>query len=121
MQTLTINIKELDDVINAKIISFDGDFDGYVKENLTEILELTENATVKTKLIFDFSGLNYLNSYAIGHIVAWHNKLTESEGEIIIIGINKNVEDIFSILGINSLFKTFPDLESAKEGIKSTI
>ena len=121
MQNLIIKIEESNDIINSKSISFSGDFDGYIKENLTEILELTENATEETKLIFDFTNLNYLNSYAIGHIVAWHNKLAEKKGEIIVIGINKNVEDIFSILGVNSLFKTFPNLESAKKGIESMI
>jgi len=118
MQSLIIQTEKFNEVANTQIVHFNGDFDGYVKENLTEILKLIEDGEAKTRLIFDFSKLNYLNSYAIGHLVAWHNKLTESEGEIIIVGINKNIEDIFSILGVNSLFKTFPDLEAAKEQVK---
>jgi len=114
MKKLDISIEKFPDKLNAHIIHFDGDFDGYAKENLTDIQKFIDESKAGTVLLFDFSKLNYLNSYAIGHLVAWHNHLSKMGGKIIIAQTNKNVEDIFSILGIGNLFKIYPDLETAK-------
>lgn len=114
MKKLTITIEEFADKQNAHIVHFDGDFDGYAKENLTDIQKFIDESKQGTILLFDFSKLNYLNSYAIGHLVAWHNHVSKSGGKIVIAGTNKNVEDIFAILGIGNLFKIYPDLGAAK-------
>ena len=118
MQKLNITIEKDSELQNTHIIHFEGDFDGYAKENLTEVQNFVDGAEPSTTLIFDFSKLNYLNSYAIGSLVAWHNHVTKTGGRIIITSVNKDVEDIFSILGITSLFKTYADLNSARESLK---
>ncbi|MBU0528924.1 STAS domain-containing protein, partial [bacterium] len=112
-----INIEPLEGYNNTHIVHFDGDFDGSAKENLTEIQGFMDSCESSTSLIFDFSKLNYLNSYAIGHLVAWHNHLSKNAGRIYIAGTNKNVEDIFAILGISNLFKIFADVEAAKAAL----
>jgi anti-anti-sigma factor len=114
MKKLKITIDQYTDKPNAYIVNFDGDFDGYAKENLTEMQKFVDECMGGATLLFDFNKLNYLNSYAIGHLVAWHNHISKTGGKILIVGTNKNVEDIFSILGINNLFKIYPDLETAK-------
>ena len=117
MKKLNINFEEYPDHPNSYLVHFDGDFDGYAKENLVDIQKFVDGCKENTILLFDFSKLNYLNSYAIGHLVAWHNHLTKTGGKILIAGTNKNVEDIFAILGISNLFDVYPDLESAKKSI----
>ncbi|MBU0577465.1 STAS domain-containing protein [Patescibacteria group bacterium] len=114
-EKLVISIEALSDHPNVHVVEFDGDFDGYAKENVTDVQSFVDSATNNTTLIFDFSKLNYLNSYAIGHLVAWHNHLSKMGGKIFIAGTNKNVEDIFAILGIAKLFKIFPDVNSVIE------
>jgi anti-anti-sigma factor len=114
VKKLNITIDELPEKPNAHIVHFDGDFDGYAKENLTDIQKFIDESKDGITLLFDFNKLNYLNSYAIGHLVAWHNHVSKGGGKIIIAGTNKNVEDIFAILGIGNLFKIYPDLETAK-------
>ena len=113
MQKLNVMIEAPQGKPNTHIAHFAGDFDGYAKENLTEIQKLVDMAGENTTLIFDFSRLNFLNSYAIGHLVAWHNHLLKQGGQIMIVGLNKSVEDIFSILGITTIFKIYPDLQAA--------
>ena len=117
MKKLNINIEEYPEHPNCYIVHFDGDFDGYAKENLVDIQKFVDESKEGATLLFDFSKLNYLNSYAIGHLVAWHNHLSKMGGKILIAGTNKNVEDIFAILGISNLFNVYPDLESAKKVI----
>jgi len=118
MKKLNINIEECPGHPNCYIIHFDGDFDGYAKENLVDIQKFVDGCTGSAILLFDFNKLNYLNSYAIGHLVAWHNHLSKMGGKILIAGTNKNVEDIFAILGISNLFEVYSDLESAKKSLE---
>lgn len=113
MKKLVITIEEIKEKPNSHAIIFDGDFDGSAKENVTIIQNFIDEASEKTSLIFDFTKLNYLNSYAIGQMVNWYNILSQKSGKIYIAGTNKNVKDIFTILGITSLFKIFPDMTSA--------
>lgn len=119
MQKLTINIEKQEGVENTSICHFEGAFDGSVKEPLVPLEEAVTKAAPKTNLLFDFGKLDYLNSYAIGQLVAWQNHLLKSEGQIIIAALNKNVEDILSILGISNLFKIFPDISTALNSLKN--
>lgn len=117
MQTLTISIeKNLEN--NTHIAHLEGAFDGSVKEPLIELEGLINSSPANTKVILDLKNLSYLNSYAIGQLVAWHNHLVKIEGQILLAAPSKNVEDIFNILGISALFKIFPDVQSAMESLK---
>ncbi|PIZ70597.1 hypothetical protein COY07_06495 [Candidatus Peregrinibacteria bacterium CG_4_10_14_0_2_um_filter_43_11] len=118
MENLTVTIAKQNDFQNTYLIGFKGNFDGGIMKNIKELQAIIDEATPKMTLIFEFSELNFLNSYAIGHMVSWHNQLSEKEGQILITGSNKNIEDIFSILGINNLFKTYPDVATALATLK---
>lgn len=119
MQKLNLAILKHPDLENVYTVSFEGAFDGSAKDSLSELEALVTNAVPQTTLIFDFQKLDYLNSYAIGQLVAWQNHLLKSQGQIIISGPSKNVEDILGVLGISNLFKIFPDAESALNTLKS--
>lgn len=117
MQKLTLSVADYTEIPNAKIVYFEGDFDGYAEETITELQSQVDQCGNGTVLIFDFSKLNYLNSYAIGQLVSWHNTISTKGGKIVIVGINKNIQDIFSVLGIESVFKTYPSLEDVKKDL----
>lgn len=115
MQKLILSIIDYPDLPNSKLVYFEGDFDGYSEDTITSLQNEVDQAGQGSTLIFDFSKLNYLNSYAIGQLVAWHNAMNTKEGKILILGINKNIQDIFSVLGIGSVFKTYINLEELKK------
>lgn len=102
------------DIPNSQLVYFEGDFDGYSEETIAELQGVVDQAGSGSILIFEFSKLNYLNSFAIGQLVAWRNTMNTKEGKIVIVGINKNIQDIFSVLGIESVFKTYATLEDTK-------
>jgi anti-anti-sigma factor len=119
MQKLIINIDGNSGSENVHIVHFEGAFDGSMKDSLTDLEKLIQTASEKTNVIFDFKKLDYLNSYAIGQLVAWQNHMLKIKGQIIIAALNKNVEDILGILGISNLFKIFPDIDSALAMVKA--
>ena len=117
MQKLSVQINKDAQIENTSIVSFVGDFDGAAKESITELEAYVATSTDGANLIFDFTSLNYLNSFAIGQLVEWHNVLNTKKGKILIVGANKNVEDIFTILGIASIFQIYPTMELAKQSL----
>ena len=119
MQKLTITIEKHPELENTHIAHFEGAFDGSLKEPLAELEDLINKSPAKTNVILDFKKLDYLNSYAIGQLVAWHNHLLKGQGQIMVAASSKSVEDIFNILGISNLFKIFPDIESAIGSLKT--
>ena len=119
MQKLVITIEKNPELENTNIAHFEGAFDGSLKEPLAELEKLVHSDTPKNNVILDFKSLDYLNSYAIGQLVAWHNHLIKGKGQIIVAAPSKNVEDILGILGISNLFKIFPDVESALGSLKA--
>ena len=119
MQALEITIEPVAELQNVHTAHFQGAFDGGVREPLEAVEKLIMESTEKTTVIFDFKNLDYLNSYAIGQLVSWHNHLKKNNGQLIITGPSKNVEDIFNVIGISTLFKIFPDIESAVASLKA--
>ena len=118
MQKLTIITKELPDYSNAYLMTFDGDFDGYAKEDVVKVQDFIDRCKDKTDIVFDFTKLNYLNSYAIGHLIDWNKRIAETGGTILIAGTPKSVGDIFTILGIDTLFKFYKTSEAAIKDLK---
>ncbi len=114
MQKLTLTITDYPDLPNTKLVFFDGDFDGYSEETIAGLQDEVDKSDPESRMIFDFSDLNYLNSFAIGQLVAWHNIMDTKHGKILIVGINKNIQDIFSVLGIESVFKIYSSLDELK-------
>ncbi len=116
MQKLTLSITDYPEMPSTKMVYFEGDFDGYAEETIADLQAEVDQAAPGSSFIFDFSKLNYLNSFAIGQLVAWHGVVTGKNGKILIVGVNKNIEDIFTVLGIGSVFKIYPSVEELKKG-----
>jgi anti-sigma B factor antagonist len=119
MQKLNITIEPMTELENGQLVSFEGDLDGSAEESLKDVQALIDSNGANAKIIFNFSKLNFLNSYAIGHLVEWHNQVSANQGMIAMVGVNKSVEEIFAIVGINNLFTVYADVPTAIEALKS--
>lgn len=98
---------------NALIIVLEGEIDkstsGAFRDTVTPWME---NEPV-AKVIYDFSGLKFINSEGIGLIMSFHTKLLKREKKDIFVGLQKNVKDVFDLIGLTTLIPTYPDLKSA--------
>lgn len=113
MKTLTVQI-EKEVKPNVHVVHFIGAFDGGNRDPLTELESLIEAAS-STQFVFDFSGLEYMNSYAIGTLIGWQNGLSSKNSKIILAAVRPNIEDILGIIGSSQLFLFKDDVPSALE------
>jgi|SRR3989344_2256143 len=105
----------------AKLVKFTGQLDeSNVDDNAKLIYELIEKSPAKTSYVFDFSGLEYMNSKAIGYLIDWHLKITEKEGKIILAACRENIIDILNIVGLTQIIENVGTIEEAKLAITSS-
>lgn len=117
METLNVSIEDCAEHPSCHIIHFQGEFDGYAKENIADVQNLVDTSNDGAMLIFDFEKLNYMNSYAIGHLISWRNSLSQSGGHLFIAGTTPTVQDALDAVGSNVLFTFYPDVDTAVQQI----
>ena len=99
--------------IGGTIIHLSGKFIGgeetdLLKNTLNDIAEKNEK-----KLIINLADVTYLNSTALGILIASHANFAKREGEIILCNISKSIENIFIITKLTLVFEIAESLEKA--------
>lgn len=70
------------------------------------------------RLIIDLSGVNYLNSTAIGVLVGAHTSYSRKNWQIKLCGVNKNIDSIFVITKLSLVFDVHDTRASAMKSFK---
>lgn len=104
-EKLKIDLKDFDSENNLQVVNLTGDFDkaGYndVKADLNKMVKTFEGKT----LVFDFGGVQFINSEGIGYLLEVNNFLAKKDKKFVIIGVSKYVDDIFQTIGIHDIVK----------------
>ena len=98
---------------HVKIVRLNGELDEVSIEKLkTYIDPLLEDKTV-TKVIFDFSNLEFINSKGIGYLVSVHTHLAKDGRSLIIAAAVEPVMDVISLVGLVTIIPYYATLEDA--------
>ena len=80
-----------------------------------DMLKILEDGN--TKLLIDFSKLDYIRSAELRTLLSIAKKVQVLQGIIAIAGMNKMVREIFEISGFIRLFKIYADRDAALKDI----
>lgn len=69
-------------------------------------------------LVFNLSGLKYLNSKSIWYIADVFSNIEDAEGKMFITNCNDGVKDILELVGITTIIPTLDTQAEALEQIK---
>lgn len=118
MTAVQITIEDVQSTNPAKMIKLvriSGQLDeSNVDEEAKKIYALIESAGPSLNLIFEFSGLEYMNSKSIGYLTDWYSKISANAGKVVIAGARENILDILQVVGLTQLINAYPSLEEAK-------
>jgi anti-anti-sigma factor len=64
-------------------------------------------------LVFDLAGVTHIDSTGIGRFIASLNKVFQAGGKLHMAAATKTVRDSFHVTRLDTVFKFFPDIESA--------
>ena len=90
-----------------KVIALSGEFvGGNETDDLREALA-QESKEGEDRLLIDLAGATYLNSTALGVLIAAHTNFSKRGGKIALCNISKNIENIFVITKLTLVFSIY--------------
>ena len=99
----------------GKLIHVVGQLDeSNVDEKAKEIYALIEATPQGLNLIFDFTGLEYMNSKSIGYLTDWYSKVSASGGKVVVAAARDNIVDILQVVGLTQLVNMYASIDEAK-------
>lgn len=99
--------------LQTKVVHLEGELDEITTEQLQQIINpLLNDQTIKT-LIFDCSGLHFINSKGIGFLVEIHTHLSKDGRVLILIGASEAVMDVISLVGLTSIIPYYETVDEA--------
>lgn len=115
MDTL-IEIKKKE-VGEVTVFEFHGELDETNADNTFTSIKTEIGDFEDKKIIFDMSGLKYLNSKSIGYIADIYWDLEENDGDMAICNCDENVKDVLELVWIPKIIPTFDELDEALSNI----
>jgi len=98
------------------ILAVNGNLDAEGTQALEEkVLALLEAG--ETSLLFDFSGLDYINSSGLRILVLAYQRLRKASGKVAICGVRDYIQEVFEVSGYDKIFPLFRDRAGAMSGM----
>jgi anti-sigma B factor antagonist len=112
MDNISVNISEHPQSKGVTLLAFEGDINTATAPEFAEkfISILGKN---KFKLVIDLKGVNYICSAGWGIFIGEIKRIRGRKGDLILAGMNPLVMEVFNLLEFNTLFKSFPNVETA--------
>jgi len=96
---------------NICILTIEGKLDAKTAPELTAILATT--ITKYPKIVCNLDKLNYIASAGIGVFLKYLQEAKSQKGDLVLVGLQKQVKDVFDLLKFTNLFKIFSKTEDA--------
>ena len=100
------------------VITVAGELDLYTSPRLKEnMLAAIEAGSLK--IVIDMTGVHFIDSSALGVLIGAVKRLKPDDGRLVLVSVDENVNWIFQITGLNSVFEIFATREEALAGISA--
>ncbi|WP_345782792.1 STAS domain-containing protein [Pseudodesulfovibrio pelocollis] len=94
------------------ILTVNGNLDAEGTQALEEkVLALLDAG--ETSLLFDFTGLDYINSSGLRILVLAYQRLKKASGKVAICGVRDYIQEVFEVSGYDKIFPLFRDRAGA--------
>ena len=65
------------------------------------------------KVVLDASRIGFFDSAGMSALLFLQKSIEQSEGQLVLVGLNRSVSEVFRMVGFDAVFKTFPDVSTA--------
>lgn len=98
---------------SVKVVALTGEMDEASLEVVKNQIDGILNDSNIKRIIFNLTGLGFINSKGIGYLVSVHTHLSKDQREMVMAGANEVVMDVISLVGLTSIVKYFKTIEEA--------
>jgi anti-sigma B factor antagonist len=112
MENITVNVYEHPKNKGITLFSVKG----YIDTTTAPEFEKNFLAVLKEKkfkLIIDLKDVKYISSAGWGIFISEIKRIRNQKGDLILVGMNSEVAEVFELLEFNTILKSFPNVEAA--------
>ena len=109
---MEINIQSERTSDGVAVITVAGELDLYTAPRLKENLLAALEDGVK-KIVVDMTGVHFIDSSALGVLIGGVKRLKPNGGKLVLVSVDENVNWIFQITGLNSVFEIYDTRDEA--------
>ena len=84
---------------------------------VSRLLQDFINLNRPLKLIFDFEQVSFFSSQVLGLLLETRKKLLDWKGQVVLSGINAQLENVFRVTNLNRVFLFFQDKAAAIQSV----
>ena len=88
-----------------------------VGTNLKELIDGAE----EDRFVLDFSQVEYLSSSALGMLIGLQRRVALKKGQMKLSGINNEIEEVFRITKLDTVFDIYKDAAAAVDTYRSNL
>ena len=99
---------------DVAVITVDGFLDAHTAPQFEQALQ-QEIADGRVKLVVDCPKLTYISSAGLGVFMGFIEEVREQGGDIKVSGLTPKVRQVFEILGFETIFELFDNVQGALE------
>ena len=103
------------------IVKINEEIDHHTCEKIKSKIDLAIEFRKAKFLIFDFEGVNFMDSSGIGLIMGRYKLINKNGGQAIMINLKPAIRKIFQMSGIFKILSEDKDMDSAMEKIKAEV
>lgn len=110
-----IDISEVGDVTIARFVDKKILDETNIQEIGNQLFGLIDEDN-RSKIILDFSVVEYLSSAALGKLITMDKKVKANSGKLRLASIRPEILDVFTITRLDKIFDIKPNTDAALEG-----
>lgn len=97
---------------NVSVIEVAGELDLYTAPRLKEVLLSAIDEGV-SRILIDLTRVHFIDSSALGVLIGGVKRLKDRDGRLVLVSVDENVNWIFQITGLNSVFDIYTSRNEA--------
>lgn len=99
------------------IVSAVGEIDHHTSEDARNRIDNYIDNNMIKNVIFDFSGVNFMDSAGIGVIIGRYKKVSSLGGKVAVANTNPQIKRIMEISGIHKIAELYDSVDKALSNI----
>lgn len=100
-------------------IRLEGEIDHHSAQAIREKIDMAFEPTDCQQIIFDFSGVTFMDSSGIGMIIGRYKNAKKRGGTIAITGMSPEIGRIFQISGLAKIIDSYTSIEDMEKSMQS--
>ena len=97
----------------ALVVKINEEIDHHTCKVLKDKLDVAINLSKIDKLIFDFTGVNFMDSSGIGMIMGRYKEISKNKGKVVLTWLQPTVKKIFKMSGLYKILEEYDNLDIA--------